>query len=328
MKLRTEIELPAAPFRIDHQTQLLSIGSCFADRMGDRLLEHKFPIQVNPFGVLYNPFSIRKLLEAALNQDHSLADDLFQHNGRWHSFHFHSNFSHPNREQVAETIRDSLHLVRKFLLESRVLILTFGTAWTWKRKTTQEIVANCHKVPTSEFTRELLQLNPMLLAWANTLNKLRQLNPEIQVLLTVSPIRHTREGLANNHLSKSLLRLLCHEMEQNIPQIHYFPAFEIMMDDLRDYRFYKSDLIHPNELAETYIWKCFTETFCSEETRSLNSEWEKLQRSLAHRPFNPGSTEHRDFLQKLLNRLKKMNDNLNCEAEIRQVQTQLASFSG
>lgn len=283
MDFRTTIKPLANKGVIAHDGVITMLGSCFSDNIGRRLQDALFDVEVNPFGTLYNPASIALALQDLINCREFCINDLFEYQGRYHSFSHHSSFSGVNADDVISRINDKIDGASERLKRSRVLIITFGTAYVYEYKKTQSVVSNCHKLPASNFSRRSMAVDEIVSLWSKLIVKIREINPEINIIVTVSPIRHLADGAHENQLSKSTLLLavnkLCHELDNVI----YFPAYEIMMDDLRDYRFYASDMIHPSDVAIGYIYEIFSQSFFSEETNNIVRESENLMRRLKHR---------------------------------------------
>ncbi len=283
MEFRTTIKPLESRGMISHDGAMMLLGSCFSDNIGRRLQDALFDVEVNPFGTLYNPASIALALRDLINCREFGLNDLFEYQGRYHSFSHHSSFSGVNAGDVISRINDKVVEASVRLKRSQVLIVTFGTAYVYEYKKTQSVVSNCHKLPASNFSRRSMAVDEIVSLWSKLIVKIREINPEINIIFTVSPIRHLADGAHENQLSKSTLLLavnkLCHELDNVI----YFPAYEIMMDDLRDYRFYASDMIHPSDVAIGYIYEIFSQSFFSEETNNIVRESEKLMRRLKHR---------------------------------------------
>jgi len=297
---RTPIDLPDYPFTLAYSDSFLSMGSCFAEQMAARLKQVKFRVVDNPFGILYHPQNIAHSLHQLRCNHRYKETDLFEHRGIWSHFDFHGSYSSPSREESLKKMNGSLEQASSTLAEASLLIITLGTAYAWWHKKEQRIVANCHKLPGQEFERRLIPVAEMARHLLEAINALREINPEIRCLFTVSPIRHIRDGLVKNQLSKSSLRLLAHHLCTQLSGAYYFPSYELMIDDLRDYRFYARDMIHPSAEALDYIWAHFQDAFFQEDTRALMREVDKMNRSLSHRPQYPDSTAHRRFQQQLL----------------------------
>lgn len=316
---RTTFSLPAFPFTISFENEILSLGSCFAENIAYKLAVDKFQIKNNPFGILYNPASIAQGLERIIEQKAFTEKDVFKHNDLWHSRMHHSSFSTPNQTALLEKINTDLNLQDAYIKEIDYLFITFGTAFVWQEKETNTIVANCHKRPQKEFIRRRLSTIEIIQSLNPILQKIKAINPKLQVLLTVSPVRHTNDGFIENQRSKASLILAIDELKQQ-EYIHYFPAYELVLDDLRDYRFYAADMLHPNDLAVNYIYDKFLSTFLNEATRALLKRIKTIQKAAAHRPFNPNTVAHRNFILKnkaLIEVLQKEYPFLDFTAELK-----------
>lgn len=306
LKFRTKIDIPSPDFQINYQYPILSVGSCFADKIGKQLQNMHYQVVLNPFGVLYNPISIRNSVALLLNEYSFVEEDLFFNNGLWHSFQHHSSFSRVDKEACLLLINTALANARRALEDTKILVLTFGTAWIYELEETGKVVSNCHKLPADNFYRRRLNVDDILDSFGGLLEYLKVRLPDLQIIMTVSPVRHLKDGFAGNQMSKATLLLAVQEFVEELDYVHYFPAYEIMMDDLRDYRFYKEDLVHPNKVAVDYIWEEFKTSFLSEEEEPLRKKIAQLQQAIAHKPFNPASTAHQKFVQKQLNIIKRL----------------------
>ncbi len=298
MKFRTEIEISKARQSVCHRDAILTMGSCFADHIAQRLKESYFSVLQNPFGTLYNPLSIAQALAIILDNREFSEDDLFFYQDEWHSFWHHSSFSGSNKIRVLQTINEQIRMAHRFLPEAQWLFLTFGTAFVYYHLPENRLVANCHKLPEKQFVRKPVNVETIVQEVSHILSKIRQINPDLKILCTVSPIRHLRDGLVQNQQSKATLLLAVHELIRQNKNIFYFPAYEIMMDDLRDYRFYAANLTHPNEQAIQYLWEKFSAMFFTEETVAAAESFAKLYAALNHRVRNPHSAGYRKFLLK------------------------------
>jgi hypothetical protein len=310
MQLQTKVAIEKPNFAIRHEDKLMSLGSCFAQNMADKLDLHKFNIISNPFGILYNPLSIAKSLEAILNEKTYTKEDLFHHNERWHSFDHHSDFSHSALEATLNTINSNIKNARQRLIEAQILIITLGTANVFFKKATNELVGNCHKIPNHQFEKRIIEVKEVVTALKKSFDAIRTQNPGIKIILTLSPIRHFKDGLIENQRSKATLLLAIHELVNHAlvnkcKDLYYFPAYEITLDELRDYRFYKADMVHLSDVALDYIWEKFCETFFLDTTIAMNAKFSKLHQALRHRPFNPASGQHQAFLKKQSEQCKK-----------------------
>jgi len=324
MKFRTELPSGLSPLQLSYGQGIVAMGSCFADRIGTRLSEARLVCTVNPLGIVYNPLSLAYLLRVALGDAAMPTGTYAPHLEAWHSFALHSRLNAPDQTSWQRGVEASFARLGRALTGAQVLMLTFGTALVYRRHDTGEVVNNCHRYPAAFFRQDLLPLPEMLSTMYALVRLLRAQRPGLQLLLTVSPVRHIKEGLPLNSVSKASLRLLCHQLASSLEEVHYYPAYELMVDDLRDYRFYGRDLIHPSEMAEQYIWEHFCATHLSPEARDMLSRWEQVQRDLAHRPRQPGSQAHRRFLEKLRDKLQALSPQLDCAAELAQVEAALA----
>lgn len=327
MELITKVEYDKAPFKISHLSKSLLLGSCFAENIGCLMRENKFDCDVNPFGILYNPLSVSKALDDIIACKHYGPDDLFFHQECYHSYMHHGSFSATNREMVLDTINTRLSKASQRLAQTEVLIITFGTAWVYYLQSTREVVSNCHKMPAKTFVREKLTVNDIVETYSSLIAKLQQCSPNLRLLFTVSPIRHVKDGLHENQLSKATLLLAIDELTRKFPeQVSYFPAYEIVMDELRDYRFYADDMVHPSALAIQYIWERFCELYFSADTLQLMKECSNLARALAHRPLKPDSTEYKRFLGQIVLKIEQLNEKypyLDLKKELEQCYIQL-----
>lgn len=322
LKFRTDIPLSPSNIQLVHSSRILSLGSCFAVNMGSRLVEARFETQVNPLGIVYNPFSLHRLLDNARKGEIPNIQ-LSKTSGLWHSFDLHSQVSSPDREEVERQISEGFQTIRTALQQSEVLLLTLGTAMAYRLRESGEVVSNCHKYPGHLFEKAILPLDELVPQWQDLISQLTADNPRLRILLTVSPVRHVKDTLPLNSVSKSTLRLLCHNLAQAHETVEYFPAFEIMVDDLRDYRYYTDDLLHPTPFAQLYIWEQFQQVYFSDETRQLILRWNKIQQQLQHRPLHPDTEAYRAFLHQLHLQLKAIHPQLPCEVEIGSIQKKI-----
>ena len=321
---RTEIQATPASFSIDLQDRLLTMGSCFADQIGQKLFDYKFPTLANPLGTVYNPISIHQNLLAAL-QEKVMPNGLVQRDLHWFHFDFHSRWSGVHSDNLINQLNQRLTEVKSHLRQTQVIFLTYGTAWVYERLENDTIVANCHKMPAVNFRKRLLRLEEIIQSFQEVMNQLYALQPAIKIILTVSPVRHVKDTLPLNAVSKSLLRVACHQLTMEHQNVHYFPAYEILIDDLRDYRFYDRDLIHPNEVAVDYLWEKFSDTYFAAVTKDFIKEWDSIKNALHHRPFLSGSESHQKFLLHTLKQLQNLSNTVDVRKEIQLIQSQLTS---
>jgi hypothetical protein len=298
MKFRTEIVVQDARLQISHQDKILMMGSCFVENLSSRALLSGFTVEINPFGIVYNPISLANGLSDLINDSIYTDKDLFLHRSLYHSFSHHSRFSGTDIEAVLNNINSKRILFSNFLRQANLLIITFGTANTYRLLSSGEIVANCHKLPAKWFKEERLTVNRIIEQWNSLIKNMRDQNPQLKILFTVSPVRHWKDGAHANQISKSILLLAVNELVNTNASCFYFPSYEIMMDDLRDYRFYTEDMIHPNSQAIDYIWEKFCLAYFDKTTMKLIKEWESIQQALNHRPLHPESDEYKRFLEK------------------------------
>lgn len=306
MKLRTQLPAFQSSTQITHQQSIMMMGSCFTENIGARLKAQRFPTLVNPFRILYNPISIANALEQIMEKRSYFEADFVQRDGLYYSWHHHSGeFS----DQIP-ALQEDLQLINKeafdFLKKSQFLCITFGTAFAYEHNEFGQIVANCHKMPASLFTKKRLHTKELLQRYTTLIAQLKAFNPDLQIILTVSPIRHIKNGIIENNRSKSTLLLLCEHLESQHDHVQYFPSYELMIDDLRDYRFYKKDLLHPTEVAQDYIWEYFGNAFFSPTTQQLNKRIAQINAAVQHRPFNPTGAGHQAFAQATLKKIENL----------------------
>ncbi len=316
MQWFTEIPIPKSPFPISHSAKILSLGSCFAQAMGQKMLESKLDILVNPFGMIYHPIALTDLLDAGISGNQPDENMIMEWNSLYFHYSAHSDLVGNTKEELIEKLKLQTKLTGEYLEDGSHLILTFGTAWVYELTKNQTLVANCHKQPSDFFEKRLLSLDEMKMALGNLFSKLLFFNQNLKIILTVSPVRHIKDGIPENQLSKSLLRVLCSELEKESENVSYFPAYEIMMDELRDYRFYKSDLIHPSEQAEIHIWEKWKNSFFTPLTQKKVNQIFKIKLELNHRPLNSKSEGYHKFLQNLLQKLEQLNSEFDFSREI------------
>jgi len=299
MKLTTPIKLSRQNPPINYSSKVLLLGSCFAQNMGAKLEYYKFQQCTNPFGILFHPVAIEKLITRAVNQTWFTSKDVFLQNEQWHCFLAHSKLSNTSEEDLISALNSALEKLRFSLLEASHVVFTFGTAWVYKHLENDTIVANCHKVPQKEFVKQLLSPDDVSDVLLGIETKLRTINPTCSIINTVSPVRHIKDGLIENSRSKAHLIAGVQEIVSPEKLNYYFPSYEIMMDELRDYRYYKEDLIHPNQTAIAIIWNAFTGSWICPETAALQKKIATIQSGLLHTPFNENSKAHIHFKKDL-----------------------------
>lgn len=296
MNFFSTVDIAPSSHKITHQDELLTLGSCFSENIGAKLANAFFTVNINPFGVLYNPYSILQSLEYLLENRTFSVDDIFLSHGLWHSFAHSSKFSQVDRMDTLHTINSTTQSARKVLKRAKYLLITFGTAYVYSEKENGGVVANCHKLPAEKFERRMLSVEEIVNRFEKIYEKIKTFNPEIHMIFTVSPVRHWKDGANRNNLSKSVLHLSIDEIVQKNRDCHYFPAYEIQMDELRDYRFYATDTFHPNDVAIAYIWQRFSETFFNAKTMEIIRELEAFRKDLNHRPLHIGSEAYQKFV--------------------------------
>jgi len=325
MQFRTEITLPASAYPIAHAGKVVLLGSCFAQNMGQLLQDYKFNAVINPSGIVYNPESVAQTLQLLADNARFTQNDLHYYNEQWLSFAHHGSFSHANAGQCLHNINAALEQGSAALLQAQYLIITLGTAFVYRLKSNGQTVANCHKLPDAFFTRTRLTVPDVVAALQPVLSRLLQTNPQLRVILTVSPVRHWKDGAINNQLSKATLLVAAHELAQLFQgRADYFPAYELVMDDLRDYRFYQPDMLHPAPMAIEYIWQKFSDVYFSAETRDLMHKIEKITKACRHTPFNPHAHTARQFALQQTTAIKQLlqqHAGLNFEEELQYLQT-------
>jgi len=313
MNFTTRIPIPKSNHPMDYNSKIVSLGSCFAENMGEKFEYFKFQNSVNPFGIIFNPVSIESIIWRIIHQKNFTEEDLFFHNERWHCYEVHSELSNSNKEQFLNNLNSILESTNQQITESTHIIITYGTSWIYRNKASNEIVANCHKVPQKEFTKEILSVEIIQKSIQNTMALIQEVNPNCNVIFTVSPVRHIKDGFVENSVSKSNLLIAIYQQLQTEHcklNTEYFPSYEIMMDELRDYRFYAEDMLHPNQVAIDYIWERFFQTQMAETIHPLMEEVATIQKGLAHRPFNPNSESHQLFLANLTQKIKLLQEKI------------------
>ncbi len=320
---RTELIPKSSDTKISLHSPLLTIGSCFSDSIGNKLNENKFHVLVNPFGTVYNPISIHETIKNTIGLQYPSKESYLLRQEVFFNYHFHSKFSATTEEHLVRKIMSEIDRSHEFIKKSKVLIITYGTSFVYERTDTNEIVANCHKVPGSMFNKRLLSVENIISSF-QSLHKSITENLSIEkIILTVSPVRHIKDTLELNSLSKSILRIACQDLVNQYSNVVYFPSFEIMIDDLRDYRFYKDDLIHPTPLAEEYIWGKFSASYLNNQALHFVKQWKDIQKALKHRPFQIENKSHKMFLYETLALLEELKPLADVEKEITQLKSQL-----
>lgn len=313
IKLSTEVSLPEIPVKLSYRRKSMMMGSCFAESIGTKLQELCFPLDVNPFGILYNPISIANSLDILLSGKLFKGGDLFYGGGLWNSFYHHSRFSNSDKRECLTGINNKISEAFSTLRESNILFVTFGTSWVFENKSSGQIVSNCHKLPSPTFNHYRLTPVQIVERWIQLIEKILEVNPTIQLVFTVSPIRHLKDGVHENQLSKSILLIAIDDLIKYFKseRVVYFPSYEIVLDELRDYRFYASDMVHMNEVAISYIREKVESAFIDQEDRKIAVEIEKLRQALEHRPLNAEGDDYQLFIEKQMEKALQLKDKFN-----------------
>ena len=300
MKLQTILPLQKESKNlIDYQSNIFLLGSCFSENIGDKLHHFKFQTLQNPFGILFHPKAIENLILNAINKKEYTEKDLVYQNERWHSFEAHSNLSSSDKSTISNNLNSAIISTEVKLKEATHIIITLGTSWVYRHIESDKIVANCHKIPQKKFLKELLPIHEISESLEAIVALIKSINKKASILFTVSPVRHLKDGFIENTRSKSHLIAAIHNIIDIKKNTHYFPSYEIIMDVLRDYRFYSEDMIHPNKTAINYIWEKFVDTWFREESKATMKEVDTIQKGIMHKPFNEKSEKHQKFLKNL-----------------------------
>lgn len=308
MNFTTKVPVKPYEFSINYSSKLLLLGSCFAENMGEKFDYFKFQTTTNPFGIIFNPVSIEKLVKRAVNRIVFTDADVFFYNDLWHSYEVHSECSHSDKEILLKQLNAAVEVMYLQITEASHVLITYGTSWVYRLKATNEIVANCHKVPQKEFFKEILSPETIAQSMQNTMDLIHQINPDCKFIFTVSPVRHTKDGFPENQRSKAHLIAAVHSTVLDNNTSNYFPSYEIMMDELRDYRFYAEDMLHPSQSAIDYIWIRFFENYVNTDCFATMQEVCNIQKGLAHRPFNPETKSHQQFLETLNQKIIRLKE--------------------
>lgn len=306
MQFRTQISISKSSHPVGYNSKVVSLGSCFAVNISEKFQYFKFQATTNPFGIIFNPVSIEKIVRRVAEKRFFTEKDIFFFNERWHCFEVHSELSSQDRESLIVKLNQLIEQTHVQISEADHIIITYGTSWVYREKAHSQVVANCHKIPQKQFDKELLSVAVNQEAIRNTAEAIRQLNPNANLIFTVSPVRHIKDGFVENQISKAHLISGLHAAISSLPSADYFPSYEIMMDELRDYRFYAEDMLHPNQTAVDYIWKLFSEAYITAESFPIMTAIDNIQKSLKHRSFNADGAEHAKFLSQLQDKIKKI----------------------
>ncbi|MGN6265461.1 MAG: GSCFA domain-containing protein [Ginsengibacter sp.] len=326
MEFILPFQSPSFPFHISFKDKILLMGSCFSEEIGNKLKSLKFDIIQNPNGILYDPLSISDALFSYIENKPFEEKNLFQLNGLWHSWQHHSVFSGLNKERVLQKINDSRSCAHVFLKSATCLFITFGTAFNYLLKNNSQNVANCHKAPANFFIKNLLPVEEIRADLQSVITALERFNPQLKIIFTVSPVKHIKDGIIENSHSKARLIEAAHVIAEEKENAFYFPSYEIVTDVLRDYRFFKKDLVHPNEMATDFVFEKFSESFFNAETKSIINKIEKVRAAVNHKPFEKESEEHQKFLLaqiENIDRLQREFPFINLSDERQYFQSQL-----
>lgn len=300
MNLQTKITVAAPDFSIDYNSRLMMLGSCFAENMGSKFSYYKFDVDVNPCGIIYNPLSVANVLRLIVEGKQFEKSDLRQVGGKWVSLYHHGAFSSTDPDECLRRINDRLAKATGELRTLDLLVITWGTAWVYRYTRENIVVSNCHKIPSQEFERSRLSVEDIVKEYLVLIGRLREINPGLRILFTVSPIRHWKDGAHGNQLSKATLLLAIDRLREELQHVYYFPAYEIVLDELRDYRFYADDMLHMSGFTVDYIWERFLYSFISPEVLGLMNQIGRVNKGVAHRPFDPQSEEYQRLVKKML----------------------------
>ncbi len=306
---RTNIKIDTKFPPVNYPGKSLFIGSCFTELIGQRFQEYKFHSQINPLGIMYNPESVKHGLEILMSKKQFKQQDLFFYDELWRSYYHDTSYAFPNKNLTLNTINDSIKQSAITLKEADFLFITLGTAWIYKNKENNIIVSNCHTLPSQNFERLFLAPDWIIKTYTSLLKNIKEYNKKINIVFTISPVRHLKDGATTNQQSKSSLIIAASELTKTFDDVYYFPAYEIMMDELRDYRFYDKDMVHPNEIATDYIWDRFSDVFFTRETKHLMSHISKIMKALKHRPMHPDTKKHETFIQNTIHQIKEIMAN-------------------
>lgn len=325
MKFHFEFDIKKPQRRIRHTHKLMLIGSCFTENIGEKLKKHKFQVLENPNGILFNPVSVAEAMDMYITGRKTTMDDIFLYNETWHSWKHHSRYSGISAEDCLDKINASTTIAHAYLMHADHLLITLGSSWLYTltaeaaNAVPGQVAANNHKAPAGWFSKRLMRPEEVKQVLGAMLDKLLLFNPQIQVIFTISPVRHLREGVIENNRSKAVLIQAVHDLVEQFEQVYYFPAYELVIDDLRDYRFYAEDLVHPNYYATQYVWDKFVNACMDDETKELMKEIAEINLAFQHRPLNPNTSQHKHFLETYFRKtslLKEKYSFLDMDAEL------------
>ena len=310
MELRTTFKIEGSSGKITYDNPVMFMGSCFATGIGRQLEAGKIPVMINPSGTVYNPVSVSNTIDLITEGRKYTIGNLYNNNGIWLSFNHYTDFSSDDPGIVTDRINKATEEASRFLSKARFLFITFGTARVYRWKVSGRIVSNCHKIPASEFTNELLPVSSIISLWEDELTKLKNLYPDLKIVFTISPVRHWKDGAHGNQVSKSVLFLAVEELLRHPSNPGYFPAYELVMDDLRDYRFYDDDMLHPSSSAINYVWQKFSDCYLDSRTAELRNEVIKITKAFNHRLISAVESKKKEFANTMLNRINELTNKI------------------
>ncbi len=305
MNFRTEIPITSANWNLDHSAKLMVYGSCFAQRIGSWLNDYRFQINLNSHGIIFHPIALARGIQRAVDALPYTEQDLLLNNGLYASLDHHGSFSAGNAQDALSKMNAQLSAASSFLQSANVMVVTWGSAWAYEHLHSGRIVANCHKLPQADFRKVLVDHEAIFQSWFNVVQSLRQLNPGLRFIFTVSPVRYLRDGAHGNQLSKAHLLLAAERLTESLPNVSYFPAYEIVLDELRDYRFYSEDMLHPSQQAVDYIIEKFQHMYLTDGCRETISKMESMVKFLRHRPLH---LDEADWNQAKASKTKQMDE--------------------
>lgn len=310
MNLRTTFKIDPAPVKINYHTPVMFIGSCFASEIGKQMSDGRLPVLINPSGAVYNPISVSKTIEFIISDKKFTEENLYNNKGEYLSFNHYTDFSSDNKDKCLSRINDITHKAHEFLSNASFLFVTFGTARTYRLRETNEVVSNCHKLPQDNFIQEILSVEDIVTRWRKTLLNLQKFNKNLNVIFTISPVRHIKDGAHGNQVSKSILFVAVEELLKGSDTFHYFPAYELVMDDLRDYRFYADDMLHPSSAAVNYIWEAFSGCFLERKIIDLWNEVAKITKASNHRLTTRSDDKIKIFANRMLKQISEVESKI------------------
>ena len=321
-KFHTTVDIPGYNWQTGYPAKNIFLGSCFTENVGTRMATLKYNVDINPFGILYNPVSVASSLKILLHKKEFTSVDLIPAGGLWHSFFHHGRFSTASKKETLDEINSRIISSADYLKSADFLFITFGTAWVYRYKKTGQFVSNCHKIPAKEFERVRLRVEEIVTDYRHLISEILKTNPSLKIVFTVSPIRHWKDGAIENQRSKAVLLLAIDELirEFGTDFCTYFPAYEIVMDELRDYRFYAEDMIHISEVAVDYIWERFETSLVNNESRMIATQVQKVVKAANHKPLHQNTTEYLSFLNQMIEDVRRLGEkydylNLTSESE-------------